>query len=140
MKNRPREKRCQTLARGQLHKLFTVVTAGICALLITLLPMAAPAYSAESISETEQTQETLRERSVVATVIENTDDEQVPLANINLDHQENVPGCGVHFIILAMAGVVMIWMITDTHRQNVLMKNLRTELKNELDSRKNRIA
>ena len=111
-----------------------------CALLITLLPMAAPAYSAESISETEQTQETLRERSVVATVIENTDDEQVPLANINLDHQENVPGCGVHFIILAMAGVVMIWMITDTHRQNVLMKNLRTELKNELDSRKNRIA
>ena len=128
------------MARGQLHKLFTVVTAGICALLITLLPMAAPAYSAESISETEQTQETLRERSVVATVIENTDDEQVPLANINLDHQKNVPGCGVHFIILAMAGVVMIWMITDTHRQNVLMKNLRTELKNELDSRKNRIA
>lgn len=128
------------MARGQLHKLFTVVTAGICALLITLLPMAAPAYSAESISETEQTQETLRERSVVATVIENTDDEQVPLANINLDHQKNVPGCGVHFIILAVAGVVMIWMITDTHRQNVLMKNLRTELKNELDSRKNRIA
>ena len=128
------------MARGQLYKLFTVVTAGICALLITLLPMAAPAYSAESISETEQTQETLRERSVVATVIENTDDEQVPLANINLDHQKNVPGCGVHFIILAVAGVVMIWMITDTHRQNVLMKNLRTELKNELDSRKNRIA
>lgn len=128
------------MARGQLHKLITAMTAGICALLIVLTPMAAPTYASESISETEQTQEMLQEKNVIVTVIEHTDDEQVPLANINLDNQENVPGCGVHFIILAVAGMMVIWMISDIHRQNSIMKNLQTELKNELDSRKNRIA
>ena len=139
MINRPEEKRCQTLARGQLHKLLTTATAGIFAVLIVLSPMAAPTYAAESISETEQMQEMPTEKNVLVTVIENTDDEQVPLANINLDDQK-APGCGVHFIILALAGVMVIWMISDTHRQKVLMKNLQMELKNEIDSRKNRIA
>lgn len=125
------------MARGQLHKLITAVTAGICVLLIVLTPMAAPTYASESISETEEMQQ---ERNVLVTVIEHTDDEQVPLANINLDNQENVPGCGVHFIILAVAGVMAIWMISDIHRQKSIMKNLQTELKSELDSRKNRIA
>lgn len=125
------------MARGQLHKLITAVTAGICALLIVLTPMAASTYASESISETEEMQQ---ERNVLVTVIEHTDDEQVPLANINLDNQENVPGCGVHFIILAVVGVMAIWMISDIHRQKSIMKNFHTELKNELDSRKNRIA
>lgn len=125
------------MARGQLHKLITAVTAGICALLIVLTPMAASTYASESISETEEMQQ---ERNVLVTVIEHTDDEQVPLANINLDNQENVPGYGVHFIILAVVGVMAIWMISDIHRQKSIMKNFQTELKNELDSRKNRIA
>ena len=112
------------MARGQLHKLITAVTAGICALLIVLTPMAASTYASESISETEEMQQ---ERNVLVTVIEHTDDEQVPLANINLDNQENVPGCGVHFIILAVVGVMAIWMISGIHRQKSIMKNFQTE-------------
>lgn len=130
------------MAKGQLHKLMITMAASLCALLIVVLPMAAPAYAAEPVTETESQaqRDVLKAGNVLVTVIEDAEDEDVPLSNLNLDATESTVGCGVHYIILIAAGVMAVWMISDMHKQRVTMKKLEMELKNEVDSRKNNIA